>query len=112
MLKNCATGGSSGAVGIAKGKGAVPFKSTPGRAFVCAGSHRPEKSGLPFAVRGGGPAKSILPSGVLGPAEGWLGHCANIADALVIRTNSPAARNLGILILVILLPTGVSIHLK
>src|SRR5215469_15330429 len=103
MLKNCATGGSPGEEGTAKGKGAVPLNDSPPRpAAVRAGSHKPEKSGLPSAVRGGGAARSILPSFVLGPGVGYPGHCANIVIALVARAASTVAAVLRILICVLL----------
>ena len=37
--------------------------------------HRPERSGLPSAVRGAGAARFGLPSGVRGmPGVGWFNH--------------------------------------
>src|SRR5579871_1126122 len=84
MLKNCPTGGSPGADGISNGSGSVPFMDSPPRPpppLPRAGSHNPAKSGLPSAVRGGAPARSILPSFVLGPAVGYGGHCARAGIA-------------------------------
>src|SRR5690349_13430755 len=53
------------------------LESSPVRRLGSPVAQTPEKSGLPFAIRGAGAAMSTLPSGLRGtPAVGYFTHCA------------------------------------
>src|SRR5580692_2554789 len=68
---------------------AAMFARWPGPAFSI---HRPERSGLPSAVRGAGAVRFGLPSAVRGmPGVGRLSHCA--ATGLLIARSTSAVLN-------------------